>query len=100
MDEPHYETCIHCGSHTGKAGADEDSIYLGTIGPFCEDCYDETGFYKLESELATLKKATDRFVAFMDEYYSIRGIVIPVNKSDMPEDRILKEIYFTLLDAK
>ena len=41
--EPHYECCITCGSHTGKAGRDEDSIYIETlgddIGPLCEGCY-------------------------------------------------------------
>jgi len=35
----HNETCAWCGEPTGRAGADEDSIYLDTIGPWCEECY-------------------------------------------------------------
>lgn len=37
-----YEICIACGNHTGKAGAGEDSIYVGDncgLGPLCEECY-------------------------------------------------------------
>jgi hypothetical protein len=37
-----YEICIACGNHTGKAGAAEDSIYVGDncgLGPLCEECY-------------------------------------------------------------
>lgn len=39
-----YEICIACGNHTGKAGAGEDSIYVGDncgLGPLCEECYDD-----------------------------------------------------------
>jgi len=39
MDD--YELCVVCGTRTGKAGRDEDSLYLGCVGPLCDDCYDE-----------------------------------------------------------
>ena len=42
---------------------------------------------------------TERFVAFMDEYYSIRGKIEPL-KSDVEEDRILKSIYADILEGK
>jgi len=35
-----YERCFNCGQLTGKAGIDEDSIFLGDCGPFCDECYD------------------------------------------------------------
>ena len=33
-----YEHCCECDERTGRAGASDDSLYLGSIGPFCEDC--------------------------------------------------------------
>ena len=33
------EQCVECGYPTGRAGAGEDSLYVGDDGPFCEDCY-------------------------------------------------------------
>jgi len=35
------ETCLICDADTGRAGMMEDSLCLGDIGPFCEDCFDE-----------------------------------------------------------
>jgi hypothetical protein len=37
-----FELCFVCGAETGRAGAGDDSIYVGenVIGPWCEDCYD------------------------------------------------------------
>lgn len=43
------EHCLFCNQATGKAGPGDGSLYAGTIGPFCENCYDETG---LEQERA------------------------------------------------
>ena len=34
------ELCIECGSPTGRAGKDDDSIYIGDHGPLCETCRD------------------------------------------------------------
>ena len=34
------EYCSKCGEPTGRAGRYEDSIYIGEIGPLCEDCAD------------------------------------------------------------
>ena len=34
------EECMECGCPTGRAGAGEDSFYIGDRGPYCEDCYD------------------------------------------------------------
>ena len=47
---------------------------------------------KLEKQLASARAIMQRFVAFMDEYYSIRGVIEPV-KSDTEEDRLLKKTY-------
>ena len=35
-----YEHCCECNERTGRAGASDDSLYLGSVGPFCEDCVD------------------------------------------------------------
>ena len=32
------EYCSKCGEPTGRAGRDEDSIYIGETGPLCENC--------------------------------------------------------------
>jgi hypothetical protein len=34
-----HETCAWCGEPTGRSGEGEDSIYIDTIGPWCEECY-------------------------------------------------------------
>ena len=56
-------------------------------------------FPDIRNEYETLKAATERFVAYMDEWYSIRGKVEPL-KSDTEDDRILKAIYFDILEGK
>lgn len=33
------QECILCGAYTGRC--EDDSIYVGDIGPLCEDCLDE-----------------------------------------------------------
>lgn len=35
-----HEECTTCGSLTGNAGAGDGSLFIGGIGPLCEDCYD------------------------------------------------------------
>ena len=35
------ELCSECDEPTGRAGKHEDSIYIGSFGPFCEDCVAE-----------------------------------------------------------
>ena len=52
-----------------------------------------------KAEALTRLNATERFVAFMDEYYSIRGKIEPL-KSDTEEDRTLKAIYADILEGK
>lgn len=34
------EYCITCDEPTGRAGAGEDSMYLGDNGPYCETCFE------------------------------------------------------------
>lgn len=36
-----FEECCVCGSHTGRAGRGDDSIYCDDcdMGPFCEGCW-------------------------------------------------------------
>ena len=46
----------------------------------------------MPDKLAPARAIMQRFVAFMDEYYSIRGVIEPV-KSDTEEDRLLKKTY-------
>ena len=47
---------------------------------------------EMYDRLASARAIMQRFVAFMDEYYSIRGVIEPV-KSDTEEDRLLKKTY-------
>ena len=35
------EHCINCDEPTGKAGRDEDSLYIECAGPFCEVCFSD-----------------------------------------------------------
>lgn len=35
------EICCNCNSPTGTAGRQDDSLYFGDTGPFCEGCYDD-----------------------------------------------------------
>ncbi len=53
------EHCHFCGDATGRAGIADDSIYLGTIGPFCENCYGETGYYALEQRVEMVEEVLD-----------------------------------------
>ena len=34
------ERCVECDEPTGKAGRNDDSLYLGDDGPFCDECYE------------------------------------------------------------
>jgi hypothetical protein len=60
------EMCIECDNPTGKAGACEDSLYVGDDGPFCETCFEWKGMVaehkavveKLEAEVERLKAHT------------------------------------------
>jgi hypothetical protein len=39
------EHCKACDSETGKAGRDDDSLYLDSgDGPYCDDCWDDLPF--------------------------------------------------------
>jgi hypothetical protein len=40
-DVKRYEHCFVCDDLTGKAGRADDSLYINSVGPFCENCYDE-----------------------------------------------------------
>ena len=53
---------------------------------------------RLEFENTALKRATDRFIRFMYDFYSIRGRVEPLS-SDTDEDKELKAILALLEDA-
>ena len=41
MEAWEYEECIKCGNRTGRAGKGDDSLYIYSAGPFCQDCYDK-----------------------------------------------------------
>ena len=49
------EYCFNCGCPTGKAGKGDGSLYLGFLGPFCDECYEDTGVPQLEAELEEAK---------------------------------------------
>ena len=72
-----------------------------TVVSFIDDA-EEYGLTSVSVPISLLKtlaqyaNAAERFVAFMDEWYSIRGKIEPL-KSDMPEDKILKAIYADIL---
>lgn len=34
-----YEYCVECDITTGRAGREDDSMYLGDHGPLCDECY-------------------------------------------------------------
>ena len=34
-----YQLCVRCDGHTGRTTG-EDSIYVGEVGPLCEECRD------------------------------------------------------------
>ena len=57
-------------------------IRLDAAGPFAA-MYDQ---------LASARAIMQKFVAFMDEYYSIGGVIEPL-RSDSKEDELLKETY-------
>lgn len=44
------EYCFICDEPTGRAGASEDSIYVGDDGPYCEGCYEQHKRNKLSDE--------------------------------------------------
>lgn len=53
------ELCLYCGDATGHAGQGDGSLFVGTIGPFCDDCYSEaTSEY--EAELTRLRAEAER----------------------------------------
>ena len=58
-------------------------------------CYKNMPSDEVERRL----NATERFVTFMEEYYSIRGKIESL-RSDTEEDRILKAIYANILEGK
>lgn len=35
-----HELCAECDKKTGRAGIHDDSLYIGEIGPLCEECHD------------------------------------------------------------
>ncbi len=42
------EYCCACDSPTGRAGQGEDSLYTdnAALGPFCEECWGDTQFWR------------------------------------------------------
>lgn len=56
------EYCIHCGRPTERAGKGEDSLYAGSIGPLCDDCYDEIG-------VAGWDELEETFVTSLHKYF-------------------------------
>ncbi len=61
------EVCIDCDKETGRAGPMEDSIFQGSHGPLCEDCYDEWPEKQIElvqeltKTIRDMKPDADRF---------------------------------------
>jgi hypothetical protein len=42
MEGKEHERCVACDEPTGKAGKEDDSLYVDGNGPYCEDCYEKT----------------------------------------------------------
>ena len=89
----------------------EDGIYSGSVGCLNPDILwygmdGEESIYcpnqanaeliakapEMYKQLASARAIMQKFVAFMDEYYSIRGVIEPL-RSDSKEDELLKETY-------
>ena len=66
-------------------------------GYVCYGCTEVMG--SDDPQIARCLNATERFVTFMEEYYSIRGKIESL-RSDTEEDRILKAIYADILEGK
>ena len=73
------QTVYDMQSMTTRETVDADTILIAKA----PEMYDQ---------LASARAIMQKFVAFMDEYYSIRGVIEPV-KSDSREDTLLKETY-------
>jgi len=58
------QECIACGSTTGRCT--EDSIYLGPIGPLCEDCYREAK-KETDDEIERLRAEVERLRGVLRE---------------------------------
>ena len=55
---PKIERCLYCDSPTGRAGITEDSLYIGSVGPFCEECFEPVA--KLQEELTDLRARCEK----------------------------------------
>lgn len=64
------EKCCFCYVETGRAGACDDSIFLGPAGPMCEGCYEEIkqdlDLPDLEAENARLRKVAEAARRYKD----------------------------------
>ena len=58
------ETCFICDKPTGRAGAGEDSLYIGNIGPFDEECWEIIKTYFLSQ----LREEVEGLVRYDLEY--------------------------------
>jgi hypothetical protein len=58
-----YEYCCKCGEATGRAGADEDSLYTKYDGPFCETCYPDSELPAAQPAAPDLLASLQRMVA-------------------------------------
>ena len=60
--EIEFEHCCECDAHTGYAGRGEDSLYAGSRGPYCDDCWGEVpdklaeGCDDKDAEIARLRR--------------------------------------------
>ena len=75
--------------HEWKFRVDGHDEYFRCSNLPCEETLEVE---QAEVLLASARAIMQKFVAFMDEYYSIRGVIEFV-KSDSEEDRLLKETY-------
>lgn len=57
------EMCVECDCPTGRAGRNEDSLYAGHMGPYCEDCWCDVPdklAEMVESQQQQIKRLTKR----------------------------------------
>jgi len=62
---PKIERCLYCDSPTGRAGITEDSLYIGSVGPFCEECFEPVA--KLQEELTDLRARCEKAERVLQE---------------------------------
>jgi len=95
------EYCFWCNQPTERAGKDEDSIYLGEIGPFCLSCYREMreALIADDSELADLRRDRKRLEWLVDNLGRIERTTGTCLKVEVTMIQCLTKMNFGMTSA-